>query len=38
MGKFGVILFSAVIVLATIWAYNRFSGRSIAALGVPSKS
>lgn len=30
------IAVSALVVLATIYAYNRFSGKSIAALGAKS--
>jgi hypothetical protein len=30
------LLVMALMVLAIIWAYNKFSGKSIAALGAPS--
>lgn len=32
-GKMQGIVIAALIVLATIWLYNRFSGKSISDLG-----
>lgn len=39
MGKhsfIGAFLFAALTVLASIWLYNRFSGKRINDLGAPS--
>lgn len=33
MGRVGGIIFAALIVLGTIWAYNHFSDTGISTLG-----
>lgn len=33
MSRLTGILMVSLVVLATVWAYNKFSGKSIAALG-----
>jgi hypothetical protein len=33
MSRITGILVGALLVLATVWAYNRFSGKTIATLG-----
>ncbi len=33
MGRIQGMLIAALVVLATVWLYNRFSGKSIANLG-----
>lgn len=37
MPKLTSILIAALIVLAVIWAYNRFSETNISQLGVPKE-
>jgi len=34
----GGLAFAMLIALAGVWLYNRFSGKSIATLGVPVKT
>jgi hypothetical protein len=36
MGRFGGILMAALVVLATIYVFNRFSGKNVATFGAKS--